>query len=186
MAFKDNFRQFQNIAISKDILLRQVIPEKDAKDFYDIYSDEDAFRYFGGYKKPGEFDDTFKKIISNRIRNFVNGRDYSWTIVFVDKAIGQIQLYDFQNSNTLAEVGYFMKREYWNKGINTLVLKAVCNFAFETMKIKRIEAHAHINNIGSCRTLEKAGFVREGLLRQRFEVGNNYEDCYLYSLLNTD
>jgi RimJ/RimL family protein N-acetyltransferase len=54
------------------------------------------------------------------------------------------------------------------------------------MKLKRIEAHAHIHNIGSNRTLEKAGFTREGLLRQRFELGARLEDCFIYSLLSTD
>lgn len=186
MAFKDYFKEFHNITVSNEILLRQVIPDQDAKDFYDIYADEAAFQYFSGYKKPGKYDDNFQKVLISRIRNFTNGNDYSWTIVYHDKSIGQIQLFNFQNSNTCAETGYFIKRDYWNRGINTSALKEVCRFAIETMKIKRIEAHVHVNNIGSQRTLEKSGFLKEGLLRQRFEIGDKLEDCYLYSLLSTD
>ena len=186
MAFKDYFGEFQDLQVSNEILLRQVIPEQDAKDFYDIYIDEEAFQFFGGYKKPGKYDDNFQKVLISRIRNFARGNDYSWTIVYNNKVIGQIQLFNFQNSNTCTEVGYFIKREYWNKGINTSVLKEVCRFAIQKMNFKRIEAYVHINNIGSQKTLEKAGFQKEGLLRQRFEIGNKHEDCYMYSLLSSD
>ncbi len=186
MAFKDFFKEFQNIKVSNEILLRQVIPDQDALDFYNIYIDEEGFKYFGGYKKPGKYDDNFQKLLISRIRNFTSGNDYSWAIVYNNKVIGQIQLFNFQNSNTCVEVGFFIKREYWNRGINTSVLKEVCRFAIQTMKIKRIEAHVHINNIGSQKTLEKAGFQKEGLLRQRFEIGKRHEDCYMYSLLYSD
>ncbi|MEO3947899.1 GNAT family N-acetyltransferase [Gorillibacterium sp. CAU 1737] len=184
MAFKDHFKQFQSISVSEDIFLRQVNPDQDVQAFYDIYCDEEAFCYFGGYKKPGNNDDTFRKVLVSRIRNFVNGNDYSWTVVYKGKVAGQIQLFHFQNSNTCAEVGFFIKREYWNKGINTAVLKEVSHFAFETMKIKRVEAQVHTSNKGSQRTLEKAGFLQEGLLRRRFERGSKHDDCYMYSLLS--
>lgn len=36
MAFRDCFREFHNIQVSNDILLRQVIPDQDAKDFYEL------------------------------------------------------------------------------------------------------------------------------------------------------
>jgi [ribosomal protein S5]-alanine N-acetyltransferase len=97
-----------------------------------------------------------------------------------------MQLYDFQNLNTMATIGYFIKREYWNRGISSSALKEVCRFAFDRMHIKRLEAYVHVDNIGSYKTLEKVGFLREGLLRKRFAIGNKHEDCYIYSLLATD
>lgn len=51
------------------------------------------------------------------------------------------------------------------------------------MGLERIEAFAHVDNIGSDRTLQKAGFVKEGTLRKRFEVKGELYDCSVYSFV---
>lgn len=43
MTFSDSFKEFHNIRVNDNILLRQHVPENDAKDFYDIYKDQEAF-----------------------------------------------------------------------------------------------------------------------------------------------
>ena len=73
-----------------------------------------------------------------------------------------------------------------NRGINTKVLKAVCRFGMETMGLKRIEAFAHVDNIGSNRTLQKAGFTKEGLMRKRFMIKDTLGDCNAYSFVRED
>ena len=51
------------------------------------------------------------------------------------------------------------------------------------MGLERIEAFAYMDNIGSNRTLQKAGFVKEGTLRKRFEVKGQLYDCNVYSFV---
>lgn len=63
---------------------------------------------------------------------------------------------------------------------------AVCRFGIETMGLERIEAFAHVDNIGSNRTLQKAGFVREGMFRKRFEIDGKLFDCNGYSFVKND
>lgn len=82
--------------------------------------------------------------------------------------IGQIPLFNFFNHNTCAEVGYFIKRSYWNKGNYTKVLMEVGRFGIEVMGFERIETVAHVDNIGSNRKLQKAGFTKEGMVCKRF------------------
>lgn len=62
-------------------------------------------------------------------------------------------------------------------------MKAVCRFGTETMGLERIEAFVHVDNIGSNRTLQKAGFVKEGTLRKRFEIKGKLCDCNVYSFV---
>ena len=54
------------------------------------------------------------------------------------------------------------------------------------MGLERIEAFVHVDNIGSNRTLQKAGFMKEGMLRKRFEVNGELFDCNVYSFLKDD
>lgn len=142
MAFSDLFKEFQAIKVDENIGLRQHEPENDAKPFWEIYHDEENFKYFSGYKRPGDWDkESAVRAVASRIKGFKGKREYSWVITLNEETIGQIQLFNFTNHNTCAEVGYFIKRKYWNQGINTRVLKAVCRFGFEVMGFERIGAY---------------------------------------------
>lgn len=185
MAFCNLFQHFVPIWVDENIFLRQHVPEKDALPFWKILSDEENFTYFGHDKKTPSWNEEREiRVLQSRIKGFKGKREYSWVITFQGIVIGQIQLFNFINHNTCAEVGYFIKKAYWNRGINTKVLKAVCSFAIETMELKRIEAYVHIHNTASSRTLEKAGFIKEGTLRKRFDMHGQLCDCNIYAFLN--
>ncbi len=187
MAFSDVFKTFIPIQVDENILLRQHEPEKDARPFWEIYHDEENFTYFGGNHSPRDWNEAREmKVQASRVKGFQGKREYSWVVTYQGEVIGQIQLFHFMNHNTCAEVGYFIKRAYWNRGINTKVLKAVCRFGIETMGLERLEAFAHVDNIGSNRTLQKAGFVKEGTLRKRFEEKGALHDCHLYAFVKDD
>lgn len=187
MSFSDNFKEFHEITIDDQIRLRQHRPEQDAESFFTIYQDQEAFQHFGGYSYPGEtFHSDYKKVLESRIKGFNSKRDYSWVVDYKGKAIGQIQLYDFENNNTLCTIGYFLSREFWNQGINTRCIKAVSEFAIHNMKIERIEAYANVENIASNRSLEKAGYSFEGCLRKKSYINKQFHDVNLWSFIKED
>ena len=171
------------IKIDEHLKLRQHIPQKDARAFFDIYSDQEAFKYFERDTYPGDkYSDDFIKVMESRIKGFARKNDYAWVVEYEGLAIGQIQLYDFQTKNTACTIGYFLKREYWNRGINTRCVKAVCDFAFHEMNLVRIEAYAHVDNIASNRSLEKAGFALEGCLKKKWLIRGEFCDVNLWAL----
>jgi ribosomal-protein-alanine N-acetyltransferase len=55
--------------------------------------------------------------------------------------------------------------------------------AFEELGLRRIEADTDPRNSGSCRLLERLGFVREGLLRERWLIDGELQDTAIYGLL---
>ncbi len=65
-----------------------------------------------------------------------------------------------------AELGYWLGEEYWNRGIATEAVIAMCNYAFDLLRLHRLHAEVFEWNLASMRVLEKAGFVREGVLRR--------------------
>ena len=86
---------------------------------------------------------------------------------------------DFRTKNTACTIGYFLKREYWNRGFNTRCVKAVCDFALHDMDLVRIEAYVHADNIASNRSLGKAGFGLEGRLGKKWLIRNQFCDVNL-------
>jgi ribosomal-protein-alanine N-acetyltransferase len=65
-----------------------------------------------------------------------------------------------------AEIGYWLAEPFWGRGITTEALVAVTRYAIETHGFTRVFALPFAWNQGSCRVLEKAGYVLEGRLRR--------------------
>ena len=65
-----------------------------------------------------------------------------------------------------AEIGYWLGEAFWGRGIATEALSAVTDYAITTHALTRIYALPFAWNVGSCRVLEKAGYVLEATLRR--------------------
>ena len=61
---------------------------------------------------------------------------------------------------------------------------AVIDFAFNTLNLHRIEADVDTENAGSLALLEKLGFQREGLFRERWFVYGKWQDSVMLGLIN--
>ena len=74
MSFCDVFKEFIPIRVDEDIYLRQHEPEKDARPFWEIYYDEENFTYFGGYKRPHDWNEEREiRAEESRVRGFKAG-----------------------------------------------------------------------------------------------------------------
>ena len=65
-----------------------------------------------------------------------------------------------------AEMGYWLSEEFWGRGIATRAVRGMSDWAFDNYRLTRVFAMAFAHNAASIRVLEKAGFVREGLMRK--------------------
>lgn len=85
-----------------------------------------------------------------------------------------------------AEIGYDLCPDAWGQGLMPEVLQAIVRFGFQDMKINRIEATVHVENIRSQRVLTKLGFQREGFLREYYCRNGVYNHQVQYSLLKRE
>ena len=69
------------------------------------------------------------------------------------------------DSTNLAELGYFVGKPFWGRGIATAAAKAVTAYGFDTVGLIRIFAKVNISNGASARVLEKVDYRREELVR---------------------
>ena len=78
MSFSDCFKEFHEIEIDEHIRLRRHQPEQEAEEFFRIYSDRDAFRFFGRETWPGDkYTNAFVKVLDSRIKEFSRKNDYA-------------------------------------------------------------------------------------------------------------
>jgi RimJ/RimL family protein N-acetyltransferase len=86
----------------------------------------------------------------------------------------------------IGDVGYGVKREVRGQGLTPRALRLISRWAFDELGLVRVELTTDIANHASQRAAEKAGFVREGILRQRLEVKGHRSDCAMFSLIPAD
>lgn len=80
-----------------------------------------------------------------------------------------------------AELGYWLSEQFWDHGIMTEAVIAFTKWGFENFELDRIFAQPFSNNLASARVMEKAGFVREGVLRANVFKDGNVLDSLLYA-----
>jgi len=65
-----------------------------------------------------------------------------------------------------AEIGYWLGRAFWSRGVGTAVVRQLCDIAFATADIQRLFAPVHADNPKSMHVLRKNGFYREAELKR--------------------
>ncbi|KAL0388579.1 UNVERIFIED_CONTAM: putative [ribosomal protein S5]-alanine N-acetyltransferase [Sesamum radiatum] len=86
-----------------------------------------------------------------------------------------------------AELGYVLAHKHWGKGIATRAVKMVVSTIFKDWPhLQRLQAVVHVENKGSQRVLEKAGFQREGVLRSYELFKGKPVDVVMFSTLGND
>ena len=120
--------------------------------------------------------------------NEKQGKAVSFAIRDVDgKLIGVVSADNFELGDThKTEIGYWLARDYWGRGIMTDAVKAYVDYAFKELGLLKLMAHVFELNISSARVLEKNGFKLEGRLRKHFRKDGVLYDARLYGLLKED
>ncbi|WNB90884.1 GNAT family protein [Bacillus sp. NEB1478] len=102
-----------------------------------------------------------------------------------DELIGTINLFAImRGSIQSAYVGYFLDKKHNGKGYMTEAVQLIVAYAFEELKLHRVEAGVMPHNLGSIRVLEKAGFEREGLNRKNVKINGKWEDHVHLAIVN--
>jgi [ribosomal protein S5]-alanine N-acetyltransferase len=114
-----------------------------------------------------------------------NGASLHWAIRdAAGQLIGGAGLHGFEAfAPHRSEIGYWLAKPFWGRGVMTAVVAAVCRHAFETLGLAKITAHVFSFNDASARVLEKCGFEQEGYVRQHLQKDGRLIDVKLYGLL---
>ncbi len=108
--------------------------------------------------------------------------------------LGSCTLFKIHAMNRRAELGYGLGPAFWSQGYAREAVGALLDFGFADagqsgqggLGLHRVEADIDPENLGSARLLERLGFRREGLLRERWIVSGLVSDSAIYGLLQRE
>lgn len=92
---------------------------------------------------------------------------------------------DWKNGKVLG-AGIRISKHAQSRGIATDAYATMIRYAFNELRLHRIESSAFEDNIASLRFLEKLGYVREGLQRECVYKNGKYHNVVLLGLLKED
>jgi RimJ/RimL family protein N-acetyltransferase len=155
----------------------------DEEDLMALHGDPAVMRYFS--ELPWTDPERPARQIAKDAAAFASREYYRFTIVLNEtgRLIGNCTLRSLHEQNRRAEVGYALQTAHQGRGYMAEALDALLAFAFGDLDLHRLEADIDPRNTPSIALLERAGFVREGLLRERWLVGGELCDTMLYGLL---
>ena len=104
-------------------------------------------------------DDTFAGVVSWRDRTLGNGKALCF------------------------EMGIMLLPEHRGQGVGTTAQRLLVDYLFDTTPAHRLQAFTEVENIPEQRALEKAGFVREGVMREVFFRAGRWRSSVIYARL---
>lgn len=169
--------------LTTERLLLRATADRDAEAVFEMESDPVAMRY---WSRPPMQDPAEARAAVERAKGFFAARTgLRWSLCRPadDTMLGHVSLFGFHEQSGRGEIGYGLLRRHWGRGYMHEALTAVLDLAFGPMGLRRLEADIDPRNVASIRASERLGFAREGLLRERWQVGNEISDSVLMGLL---
>jgi [ribosomal protein S5]-alanine N-acetyltransferase len=166
------------ILTTERLTLRQLLIN-DEEEIFTLRSDSEINKYLD-------------RQLSNTIedaRNFINKVNENinknvalyWAITLGDRNtfVGTICLYGFSDENDNCEIGYELLTNFQGQGIMKEAVEKVIDYAFNTIKVQKIEAFFHRDNQSSIKLLEKFSF------KDSNEPDKTEPDLIYYHLTNS-
>jgi RimJ/RimL family protein N-acetyltransferase/uncharacterized glyoxalase superfamily protein PhnB len=88
----------------------------------------------------------------------------------------------FLGGTRLPGMGYFLRREFWQRGLITEALLAAIGYGFEELGLDRVELWINEANTASRRVAEKLGFRPKGRIHQRYSHESAHHIMLAYGL----
>ena len=100
--------------------------------------------------------------------------------------LGTCALWGINAQCRRAEIGYILDSRAWGQGYMHEALSALLGYAFTELNLNRVEADSDSRNDRSARLLDRLGFTKEGLFRERCIVDGEVSDSAMYGLLRRE
>ncbi|MCA8061356.1 GNAT family N-acetyltransferase [Burkholderia sp. AU31624] len=177
---------FEPVTLDTSRLVLRPLRKADAPTFFEIWSDAEAMRYFS-FSPMTHIEQAIERVARN-VQTSASGESLTCVLELREtgEALGECVLFHANEPCRRAEIGFSLRRKYWRGGYMREAASAMIDHAFGTLRLNRLEADIDPRNAASAGLLERLGFVREGLLRERWIVGDEVSDSALYGLLASD
>lgn len=174
------------LAVDENIYLELASPEL-SKEIFDLVESnrEELGKWLNWVPKTKTVKDVRKFLKKNK--RFQEDLSGAFAIYFQGKLAGLVDLHEIHVRNNKSNIGYWLDKNFYGKGIMTGSVAAILNYAFKELGINRIAIEVAVGNVKSKAVAERLGFKFEGIAREANKMGESeYLDLEQYSLLRRE
>lgn len=166
-----------------EILLRALEPE-DLDILYEWENDTELWKYGATLAPYSRF--ALRQYISDAQQDIYQTKQLRLMIELKEtkKAIGTIDLYDFDAHNKRAGVGILIDKTHRLLGYGAQALSLIETYGFGFLKLKQLYAFVPVKNQRSVNLFQKVGYVTSGTLESWLSVQQSFEDVLILQLIN--
>lgn len=181
MNFKDN------ITLENDRVLLTPLEEKDYDILLPFSLNEPILWEYSLLPANGESN------LKSYLNAALEGRkaSHSYPFLVFDKLKGEVagstRFYDYQEKHNTIQIGYtWYGKKFQRTGLNQNCKLLLLEFAFEKLKLDRVEFRADNNNKASIKAMKSIGCVEEGVLRSNCASPTGRRDSIILSILKSE
>lgn len=172
--------------LETDNLVLRPTQEEDLKVLWEILLDENVSRYYLTSKINSDWEKE-KKWQYKKLIHALDKDVFQWSIVLKDedKCIGQVscQKIEGNGDDSIRDVGWFLDSRFHGRGFGSEAAKAMLDYMFNEVEIRKIETSAAIVNPASWKIMEKLGFHRTSEIKKgKYTMLPELVDCYCYEI----
>ena len=199
--FNTFFITFANVVLSKKIMKKEfpvltterlILSRPVEGDMQHIihYLDSDKVYSENTANMPYPYKEADAEFLIHEVvdKGFENETDFVFAIRNKENGLimGLIGIHHWDKANQKAEIGYWLGKEFWNKGYVTEAMAEVLAFGFKVLNLNKMFANFFPHNPASGRVMEKSGMRQEAVLRQEIYKNGKFLDFVRYSILKED
>jgi RimJ/RimL family protein N-acetyltransferase len=164
------------------LLLRRPLP-KDADVIFHAYAqDREITRYL--VWSPHSSVETTRKFIADCEKRWKAAKAFPYVITRkADREL--LGMIEFRPNGHRSDFGFVLARRHWGQGLMPEAVSVLIPIVLAQPSTYRVEASCDVENKASARVLEKAGLLREGLLRRNIihpNISPEPRDSFLYAI----
>ena len=156
---------------TKRLLLRPLGPA-DLDDLFELYQDIDLMRYITGQTRSYEKTEARLNVYLNDHKQYGFGLCAA-ILKSSGEMIGRCGLEPVESKIGIeGDIGWMFKKKYWGQGLATEFGRAMIEYGFNHLPVRRIFARADVANTASIRVMQKLGmsFVKADQVEVVYEL----------------
>jgi ribosomal-protein-serine acetyltransferase len=170
-----------------DSLEMKLIDVKDAEALFNLVNSNRTYlrEWLPWIDTTLSVDDTlsFIKLAQNQ---YANNNGFQATIWYANEIVGVVGYHNIDWNHKTTSIGYWLGEWYQSKGIMTRACKAFVDYAFEEMKLNRVEIRCAVGNTKSQMIPRRLGFREEGRIRCGEWLYDHFVDHVIYGMVKKD
>lgn len=165
----------------KNIYLRELVRE-DIEVTYELCCDGDVLKY-----SEAEGHTTSKRYYLDNYEYLNKLHEKKYVVVNkLGKIVGIISYKISQYVEDVYVLSIIIGKKYWRKGYGSESIKVLLKYLFKTKKAHRVELEVVKDNIAAIECYKKIGFIKEGVLREKYYYNGTYLDTIIMGMLKNE